>query len=114
MNFFIGRTYIKAIGELIGRKDLRSIRRWCNKNHLQIYKDYSGEFVIENDLELAFEKPLILKLKEKYGNAWIDYYQAYKKNELINMLEFGCDIKNVKSDYIPKGQFAARIIRKSA
>ena len=114
MIFLIGRTYIKSIGELIGRKDLRSIRRWCVKNHLQIYKDYSGEFVIENDLELAFEKPLILRLKEKCGDAWIDYYQAYKKNELINMLDFGCDTKNVKSDYIPKGKFAAKISRKSA
>jgi hypothetical protein len=44
MNLFIGRIYIKTIGELIGRKDPRSIRRWCNKTHLQIYKGCSGEF----------------------------------------------------------------------
>lgn len=114
MYFFISRISIKRIGELIDRTDKRSIRNWCNLNHLDLYKDSSGEFVYQNDFDIAYDAPLILKLKEKYNNAWIDYYQAYNKDELLKMLNFGTDAKNVKSDYIPKGKFAASINRKSA
>ena len=114
MSFFIGRIYLKSVGELIGRKDIRSIRKWCKIYHLQIYKDYSGEFVIENELEIAFGQPLIISLKGKYGKAWLDYYQAYKNNELLFMLDFGNDSKIESSNYIPKGKFASQIIRKSA
>ena len=73
-----------------------------------MFKDSSGEFVYENDFDLAYDSPLILKLKAKYKDGWYDYYQAYNKDELLKMLDFGTDAKNVKSDYIPKGKFAAR------
>ncbi len=114
MSFFIGRTYLKSVGELIDRKDVRSVRRWCKSHHLLIYKDLSGEFVIENDLEIALEKPLILALKDKYGNAWIDYYKAYKNNELINILDFGNEVIREKTSYIPKGKLGTKILRNSA
>lgn len=112
MYFFIDRIYIKSIGELIGRKDVRSIRRWCKKNHLHIYKDCSGEFATKNEFDIAFDSPLIIRLKDKYHNAWYDYYQAYNKDELLKMLDFGTDAKNVKSSYVSKGKFAELINRK--
>lgn len=114
MYCYIPRISIKKIGELIDRTDKRTIRKWCKKNHLIIFKDSSGEFVYKNDFDIAYDNPLILKLKEKYQSSWYDYYQAYNKDELLKMLDFGTDAKNVKSDYVPKGKFAARINRKSA
>lgn len=115
MYFYLDRTSLKKIGEeIINKKDLRTIRRWCKKNHLLIFKDASGEFVYTADLDLVCDGPLILRLKQKYGNGWLEYYKAYLNGELLNMLDFGTDTKNAKSDYIPKGQFASRISRKSA
>lgn len=111
--FALDRTYLKSLGEKINRKDLRSIERWCVLNHLQIYEDSSGKFVNSLDFDLAYDKPLIMNLQKKFGNAWYDYYQAYNKDELLKMLDFGTEAKNVKSSYVPKGKFAERINKKS-
>ena len=113
MYFHLERKYLKSIGELIQRKDKRSIRKWCKNNHLQTYKDSSGEFVFSKDFELVYESPLLLKLKEKYRDDWIKYYEAYKRDGLYKLLDSDLSLNNQKSNYIPKGKFSS-ILRKSA
>jgi hypothetical protein len=112
MYFFIDRIYLKSIGELIHRKDKRSIRRWCTKNHLQMFKDSSGEFVYSNDFDLAYDSPLILKLKAKYKDGWMDYYEAYNKDELLKMLAITTISTSSKSSYIPKGKITMNTLKK--
>ena len=112
MYFFINRIYLKSIGELIHRTDKRTISRWCKKNHLQMFKDSSGEFVYENDFDLAYDSPLILKLKAKYRDGWIDYYEAYNKDELFKMLEMSTVSTRSKSSYIPKGKITSKFLNK--
>jgi hypothetical protein len=112
MSLSLTRIYLKSIGVKINRLDIRSIRAWCKKNYLTIYKDSSGEFVYSNDFELSYDRPLILGLKSKYGNAWLDYYQAYKKDELFVLLGFTNETRSEKSNYIPKGEITSRRLKK--
>lgn len=112
MLFYINRKYLKSIGELICRKDIRSVRKWCKQNHLHIYKDCTGEFIYENDFDLAYNTPLILRLKAKYGTSWLNYYEAYQKGELLQMLTFTNQIKNEKSNYQPKGIVTSNVLKK--
>ena len=60
------RMYLNELFFLINRKDKRSVRSWCLKNHLQTYKDSSGEFVMKEDFELVYNLPLIKNLKSNY------------------------------------------------
>jgi hypothetical protein len=112
----ITRKYLKSIGEFIGRSDIRTIRKWCKKNNLFIHKDSTGEFVINSEFELVYNMPLIIRLKEKYKDAWQEYFEAYEKDELMKMLDddFGFKDKKTKSSYTTKGKIASLLFKKSA
>lgn len=109
----INRIYLNQLSFLINRKDKRSVRMWCLKNYLKIYKDSSGEFVIENEFELAYNMPIIVNLKSKYGNLWIDYYEAYKKNELYKFLDLPTNSIKEKQGYKPKGNLSVKLFGES-
>lgn len=101
--------YLKDIPKLINRKDIRTARKWCKKNHLKIYKDSSGEFAFLNDFDLIFDKLLIDDLKFKYGDNWEDYYHAYNKNELHKILDSPQSTKVGKTCYVPKGKLSSKL-----
>lgn len=106
----MNRIYLSKLSGLINRKDKRSSRKWCAKSHLQIYSNSSGEFVNENEFELAYNMPLIKELKLKHGDSWIEYYEAYNKGELYKMLDLNTTntIKE-KTGYVPKGNLSAKL-----
>lgn len=101
------RMYLKELSFLINRKDKRSVRSWCSKNHLQVYKDSSGEFVMKEEFELAYNMPLIMNLKAKYGESWMEYYKLYENGELYKTLEVSEYSK--KSSYIPRGKLTSKL-----
>lgn len=109
----INRMYLSDISSFINRKDKRSIRDWCGKNHLHIYKDSSGEFVMKAEFELAYNLPLIKHLKEKYGDVWMQYYEAYNKGELYKMLDLNIYSSKTQTSYIPKGELSKKIFGES-
>lgn len=101
------RIYLKELSSLINRKDKRSVRTWCSKNHLQIYKDSSGEFVIKEEFGLAYNMPLIMNLKAKYGESWVEYYKLYENGELYKILEISKSSN--KRSYVPKGKLSTKL-----
>lgn len=103
------RIYLNDLSSLINRKDKRSIRVWCRKNQLQIYKDSSGEFVNENEFDLVYNLPIIKKLQQKYGDYWQVYYEAYKEGSLYKVLDLNIGTTNNQSRYIPKGKLSAKL-----
>lgn len=109
MFFYIDRMYLNSISELINKKDKRSIRKWCKKNNLEIFNDSSGDFVFKNDFDLAYDLPLIIKLKKEHGKTWNDYYEVYKNNELHNHLFFTNDSK--QNNYSPKGKISKKYLK---
>jgi hypothetical protein len=104
----IERMYLKEIPSYINRKDIRSARKWCKKNGVTIYPDGFGDFVIRSDFELAYDLPLIRKLRADHGENWKIIYKAYQEDRLFTMLDL--DKKNTKENtrYIPKGNIAKR------
>ena len=103
------RMYLNELSSLINRKDKRSVRSWCSKNHLLVFKDYSGEFVMKQEFELVYNMPLILNLKAKYGEFWIDYYKFYENDELYKMLDFTQAKKVEKTGYVPEGKLSKKL-----
>ncbi len=101
--------YLRDISFFINKKDKRTIRDWCGKNHLQVYKDSSGEFVIKAEFELVYNMPLIKHLKQKHGDDWIQYYEAYNKGELYKILDFNANASKTQTMYIPKGNLSKKL-----
>lgn len=101
--------YLNELSFLINRKDKRSVRSWCLKNHLLVYKDSSGEYVMKEEFELAYNMPLILNLKAKYGESWVDYYKLYEDGEVYKILDFPALKKVAKMGYVPKGKLSKKL-----
>ena len=106
----LNRIYLKEIGLRINRKSSETIKRWCYESNVFIHKDCSGEFVYVNDFELAYDMPLILRLKKIHGENWRKVYDAYLKNELPNLIAFKEDVNKYKSGYKPKGNIGKRLV----
>ena len=101
--------YLSDISSFINRKDKRTIRDWCSKNHLHVYKDSSGEFVMKAEFELIYNMPLIKNLKQKHGDNWMEYYEAYNKGELHKLLNLNANAGENKTGYIPKGNLSKKL-----
>lgn len=102
------RKYLAELSPFINKKDVRSIRKWCVKNRLPIYKDSSGEFVNETEFELIYNLPILSRIKENYGDNWHDYYEAYQNKELYRFLEVLPSSGTKKQHYKPKGKLASK------
>lgn len=105
------RKYLNELSILINRKDKRSIRNWCRINRLKIYKDSSGDFVNENEFEIAYNLPIILNLKKIYGDNWKEYYEIYQNKELHKVIDIKSPSK--KSSYKPKGIITSKFFEGS-
>lgn len=109
--FLERRRYLSELCPLINKKDIRSVRKWCKKNHLHIYKDSSGDFVNENEFEIAYNLPIIVNLKKTYGDNWQEYYEIYQNKELHKVVHIKSPLK--KSSYKPKGTIASKFFEGS-
>ena len=108
------RMYLCDISFFINKKDKRTIRDWCKKNYLHVYKDSSGEFVMKAEFELSYNMPLIKNLKQKHGNDWMDYYEAYNSGELYKILDLNANTSKTQTGYIPKGNISTKLFGTSS
>lgn len=106
MPTLLNRIYLSNLSSLINRRDKRSIRKWCEKSQLKVYKDCSGEFVLETEFEFIYNKPLIDNLKKKYRENWLEYFNTYTKGELHLMLD--TTEKKITPNYKPKGNISQK------
>ena len=105
----INRMYLCDISPYINRTDKRTIRNWCGKNYLHVYKDSSGEFVMKADFELVYNMPLIKNLKQKHGDDWKEYFEAYNCGELYKILDFNANASKTQTGYVPKGNLSKKL-----
>lgn len=103
------RMYLNDISSYINRKDKRTIRDWCTKNYLPVYKDSTGEFVMKAEFELTYNMPLIKNLKQKHGDDWMEYYEAYNSGELYKILDLNANASKTQTGYIPKGNLTTKL-----
>jgi hypothetical protein len=80
------RTYLKEIGVDIRKSDIRTIKNWCKLEGLQLYKDVSGTFVLEEE-----------------------YLNIYNNPEPIN--KPGCAVtkRKLEEGYSPKGSHSKNL-----
>ena len=111
----VKRLYLTDIvkHKLINRSDIRSVRRWCRTNRVDVIKDLSGEYVIEQDFDLAYNTPLIAKLKKAHGNEWQKVYPYYINGELYKLTDIKSKVEVKPSRYIPKGSISASMQSKN-
>lgn len=74
--------HIEELFELLGYRDIESIRKWCVNNDVLITKTGKVEFVYETEFQLVYEKPFIDKLKRKFGAEWEQVYNLYKEGNI--------------------------------
>lgn len=107
------RKYLSELSPLINKKDVRSIRKWCVKNQIPIYRDSSGEFVNEKEFELIYNLPIISRLKDQFGDCWQNYYNLYQTGQLHESLQLNPSLRDKKTGYNPKGKLSAKIFEES-
>ncbi len=105
----VSRLYLTKIikNGMLNKKDLRTVRKWLAENNVPIIKDTTGEFVIEQDFNLAYDAPIIKKLMGQYGNDWKTYYPYYTHNEAYKVIEIKKSPEPT-ARYQPKGNIALK------
>jgi hypothetical protein len=103
------RVYLNDMREMINKKDIRSIRKWCAMNNLNIYKDMTGEYTFQSEFELAYHLPLIKRLQKDYGDDWQTVFDAYKDGNVYSLLDF---TNNGSSSYKPSGSITSKLMNR--
>ncbi len=75
---------LQEVAEKLKLKKTDTAVRWCIDNGVQMFKLLNKNVVDEYEFRLAYEKPLIDRLKMKYKDKWVEYYKAYNSEELTN------------------------------
>ena len=104
----VDRMYLHEILRLINKADIRPVATWCRKNNVNVYKDSSGKFVMKADFELAYDWPLVKMLQSKYGDRWRIIYEAYLKDNLVDVMDFSAPAQN-STNYIAKGNLSKKL-----
>ena len=105
----LARIYLKEILQKINKKDKRSVRTWCQKNNVEIYKDSSGEFVIEAEFNFAFNQPVIKRYKTKYGEHWVKMYELSLENKL-HLAESSQERVSTAGRYTPRSKASSNFL----
>lgn len=83
---------------------------WCKKNKVEIYKDSSGKFVIEAEFNFAYNKPIIMRYKEKYGDYWLKMYELSQENKL-HLADMNHGNISISKRYNPKSQASENFLK---
>lgn len=73
------------VKNLLNYHDIRSVIRWCSKNHVFIIKQGNKKYVNKWEFILSFYKPFIIHLKQKHKN-WKELFLHYLNGELTQLL----------------------------
>jgi len=73
---------MKEVAEKLKMKSVDTAARWCLSKNISILTLGNKRVVSEFDFRLAYEKPLIETLKQKYGEDWAAYYELYMNNDI--------------------------------
>ena len=65
-------------------KSTDAAAKWCWANKVEIHKISKRNVVVEYEFRLAIEKPIVDRLKERHGEKWREYYDAYDSENLLN------------------------------
>jgi hypothetical protein len=109
----IERVTLADVGIKIGKKDLRSIRKWCNMNDVDIIRDGRNSFVIQTEFEFALDKNIIKHFNEKYGEQGNEIYLLHREKNFNEILKLKTQAKTIKQNthYKPQGNSAKEFLK---
>jgi len=71
------RMTFSMVGEYLGKKDHRTIKKWCVKHDVYFDQDDSGNyFVIQREFLFKANSKPEKALQDKYGDNWIEGLKA--------------------------------------
>jgi len=68
------RIYLHDVLRKINKKDIRTAIKWCDDNHVFVYSDKSGKFIIQSEFDLACNRPIIESYKNRFGYQCLKIY----------------------------------------
>lgn len=86
-NYLTELISLKKVGERINLRNIKSVKKWLDKNNISIHKFSKDSFIYQVDYDFHIQKPFVLSLRRKYPNHWKEMYHAICVNEaLFNMM----------------------------
>ena len=99
---------MQQVADRLNVKSTDTAVRWCYKNKLAIFNIAGKNQVAEYDFKLAYEKPLVDSLKNRYKDKWQEVYAAYASED-IREFEKATSTKIAPSQAFDFEQFRNRI-----
>jgi hypothetical protein len=98
---------LETLAEFLNFKDPRSVRRWCDKNNVFIIKQGKQECVSQISFEEAFNKPLIVNLKNQYGGDWEEVYKMHQSGDVVGLANLKKDPTSIRRKWKPSSPVEA-------
>ena len=74
---------LKQVGAEIYTSNLKSIRKWLDKNNITVHKLSSKTFVYKIDFNLQLYKPLVKNLRIKHPNNWKEMFKVIANDDVL-------------------------------
>lgn len=106
------RIKLKELFDYLGYVDMRSVRRWCNKNGVFIIRHGKDEFVFESDFKKAFEIPFINNLKKQYGKDWEEVYRLHQEGNVIGLTALQTSVLVYRKTFKTENNIVSKYLNK--
>ncbi len=98
------RIYIKELTTKLNCKDIRSVKRWCDKNGVAMLCDAGSnkKYVIKEEFEEKYMSQSVQYIQRKYGNSKLpEFLQS-----TLNVFSEYQQVRREKTkEYKPQGEY---------
>ena len=106
------RMTLKELMKELDYKTTSSVRRWCNKNKINIHQEGQKRYIYRVNWFNINQQNIICEFKEKYGEKWEYAMELASKNELYKLEKKYEPISiHSISNYKPKSTAAKNLLR---
>uniref|UniRef100_UPI00321789A8 hypothetical protein n=1 Tax=uncultured Draconibacterium sp. TaxID=1573823 RepID=UPI00321789A8 len=111
-DYALDKIYLKELGVLLDYASIISVKNWCKRHNVKIYKDGQKRYIQKYEYNRVTIEPQIEHFKEKYGDKWKTHFELAKKNELqfIRNEKEPVSFHNIPR-YIPKSDAARKLVK---
>lgn len=105
----IERIYMKEMSIALGGSKTRTIKKWCSKNNVKLFKEGKQLFAIKIEFEAVHAKTALSYLTEKFGKDKLpEVVQAYMNvhSELLSNAE------RKNTNYVLSGDHSAAFLKR--
>jgi len=94
---------ISQAGQMLGYLDRRTISEWCNNHHLPVFKIGKKYFLLKEEFEEAFYKPINTHLNKKNNNSLQPVFKQ-------TFIKGNNDSHSIDKAYTPVGENEKRFL----